>query len=198
MPIADNIAQRPCKRGHVSDRYPNRTCKECNRLRYVPSAAPKFDPNTCKRGHAAKRNARGQCPECVKVWDAAFKARSPDYHESYLKKYRAREAEKYMLWAARERARKNGLACTITVDDIVSPEFCPLLGIKLERGAGVGGHGPRSPSLDRIRPDLGYVPGNVWVISHRANTLKNDASLTELETLVENLRRTLWPWQTAA
>jgi hypothetical protein len=29
--------------------------------------------------------------------------------------------------------------------------------------------------------------GNVWVISNRANTLKNDATLQELKTLVENL-----------
>lgn len=95
-----------------------------------------------------------------------------------------------MLNAARERAKQSGYACTITVADIVIPEFCPLLGIKLERNR--GGHvRPSSPSLDKIKPELGYVPGNVWVISHRANSLKNNATLQELQTLVERLARVL-------
>jgi hypothetical protein len=92
-----------------------------------------------------------------------------------------------MLQGARSRARKGGYACTITEDDVVIPEFCPLLGVKLERGAGVGNKGAASPSLDKIVPALGYVPGNVWVISHRANTLKGNATLQELKMLVERL-----------
>lgn len=95
-----------------------------------------------------------------------------------------------MLNAARERAKKSGHACTITVDDISIPEFCPLLGIKLERNK--GGHvRPSSPSLDKIKPELGYVPGNVWVISHRANMLKSDATVQELQMLTERLARVL-------
>jgi hypothetical protein len=45
------------------------------------------------------------------------------------------------------------------------------------------------PSLDRIRPERGYTKGNIWVISNRANTLKNNATLEELELLVKNLRK---------
>lgn len=37
-----------------------------------------------------------------------------------------------------------------------------------------------SPSLDRISPELGYVPGNVRVISDKANRLKGSRNLTEL------------------
>jgi len=46
-----------------------------------------------------------------------------------------------------------------------------------------------SKGLDRIDSTKGYIKGNVWVISNRANTLKNDASLQELKTLVENLEK---------
>lgn len=35
----------------------------------------------------------------------------------------------------------------------------------------------------------GYVKGNIWVVSRRANTLKNNASIEELELLVSNLKR---------
>jgi hypothetical protein len=47
-------------------------------------------------------------------------------------------------------------------------------------------HGRRSacsPSLDRIIPDRGYVPGNVRVVSDRANRLKGKRSLSELRLL---------------
>jgi hypothetical protein len=33
------------------------------------------------------------------------------------------------------------------------------------------------------------VKGNVWVVSFKANSMKRDATLEELEMLVENLRR---------
>lgn len=52
------------------------------------------------------------------------------------------------------------------------------------------GPGPRdgSPTLDRIVPDKGYVRENVWVISGRANRIKNDATIEELELIAEALR----------
>lgn len=74
--------------------------------------------------------------------------------------------------------------------DIVIPDMCPLLGIPLLR-ASVGRKVHGSPSLDRIDPSKGYIKGNVWVISTRANTLKNNATLEELATLVDNLRKHL-------
>ncbi|MCA3718382.1 MAG: hypothetical protein IM674_09025 [Brevundimonas sp.] len=40
-----------------------------------------------------------------------------------------------------------------------------------------------SPSLDRIDPHKGYVPSNVRVISDRANRLKGDRSLSEIQAL---------------
>lgn len=61
------------------------------------------------------------------------------------------------------------------------PTYCPIFGIKLVPG--VGRQSPNSPSLDRIIPKKGYVPGNVQVISWRANSLKKDANLRELADL---------------
>jgi hypothetical protein len=90
-----------------------------------------------------------------------------------------------MLARAKSRAKKNNLAFNIELDDIVIPETCPLLGIKIESTE--ERNSPNNPSLDKIIPEKGYIKGNVWVISNRANTLKNDATLQELKTLVENL-----------
>ena len=92
------------------------------------------------------------------------------------------------MWSrAKYRAAHKGREFTITKEDIVIPERCPLLGIPLVCHRGKGSQQGNSPSLDRIDPEKGYIKGNVWVISNRANTLKNDATLTELKTLVENL-----------
>ena len=92
------------------------------------------------------------------------------------------------MWSrAKYRAAHKGREFTITKEDIVIPERCPLLGIPLVCHRGKGSQQGNSPSLDRIDPTKGYIKGNVWVISNRANTLKNDATLQELKTLVENL-----------
>ena len=66
----------------------------------------------------------------------------------------------------------------ICEEDIVIPEICPILKIPIQRGDNKVG--PNSPSLDRIRPELGYVKGNIQVISYKANTMKSDATLIEL------------------
>lgn len=79
-----------------------------------------------------------------------------------------------MLRGARKRAKMRGVACTITVHDIVVPDKCPILGIKLVAGKRKKRHG--SYSLDRIVPELGYVAGNIIVMSDLANTMKNAAS----------------------
>ena len=104
-----------------------------------------------------------------------------------ISKYLNMDPRLKLLYAARSRAKKNGLDCTITVDDIVIPELCPALGIKLEARIGAGRsnreHLGNSPSLDRIDNSKGYIPGNVAVISLRANMIKTDATAAELKAV---------------
>lgn len=112
--------------------------------------------------------------------------------------WRHASPERPLYWHAKRRARVRGIEFTITLDDVVIPKRCPILGIVLTspKDRGLGSrcrHSASSPSLDRIDNTKGYVPGNVWVISHRANTIKSDASLRELEQLVRALRRKLTP-----
>lgn len=109
------------------------------------------------------------------------------YHHdiSYRENSACRDPVHLMLWGAKKRAKQDGTLFEITAGHIVIPDKCPLLGIALQRAIGFREAG--SPSLDRIRPELGYVPGNVWVISYRANQIKNDASLEELRAIVAGL-----------
>ena len=86
-----------------------------------------------------------------------------------------------MLINARYRARKMSLPFSLTIDDIPENTHCPALGIELNYTVGTAA-GVRfdAPSLDRIVPELGYVPGNVEVISARANTIKHNATAEEI------------------
>ena len=100
---------------------------------------------------------------------------------------KARPVEVQMLDKARQRARDQGLAFDLTQEDILVPETCPVLGISIQRNVGGTSHSSNSPSLDRLDPRKGYVRGNVWVISWRANKLKSDATLDELRAVVRAL-----------
>jgi hypothetical protein len=98
---------------------------------------------------------------------------------SYTKQYR--------MWkSAQERAIKKGLEFSILVEDIKIPEFCPLLNKKL-----IIGDRNYTPSLDRIDSTKGYTKDNIWVISHRANQIKNDATIEELEKITNNFKQFL-------
>jgi|ERR1700731_185864 len=169
-----SITARPCKYGHTTGRYRNGKCIECHRL----ESKARYDADPA--GFRARRAARPITPSQTKEGRNA----------------RARQNRKNtMLYSARNNAKRNNLPCTIKKNDVVIPEFCPLLGIKIECTSG-----PRtdnSPSLDKIIPEFGYVPGNVWVVSWRANRLKSDSTLTELRMLVENLSKVVrkFPWE---
>lgn len=92
---------------------------------------------------------------------------------------------------ARQRGRLAGMAATITASDLIWPTHCPVLGIELDytpRGQGRSANNPSNPTLDRWDNTKGYVPGNVFVISMRANTLKNNASWQELQAVVRYAR----------
>ena len=93
-----------------------------------------------------------------------------------------------MVRSAKQRALKKGLDFNITYEDFEIPERCPLLGIPLIKHVGDGNAKDDSPSLDRIKPELGYIKGNVWVISRKANEIKNNVNSDTLKTIAENLK----------
>lgn len=72
-----------------------------------------------------------------------------------------------------------GVKFNLAVEDIVVPEFCPIMKIRL-----IPGSGDSAPSLDRIDNRYSYVPGNVAVISNRANTLKSSLDIETLKNII--------------
>jgi hypothetical protein len=98
------------------------------------------------------------------------------------RRYRERRPEKILFVQARTRAKRKGLPFAISLADIVVPERCPILGIPLI--VGKDKMHDNSPTLDRRVGELGYVPGNVDVISYRANRIKNDGTIEEHEAII--------------
>jgi hypothetical protein len=103
---------------------------------------------------------------------------------------KTRDPVGYLLDHARARAKKVGVPFDLSREDIVMPERCPVLGIEFKWGTGaMGWRNMASPSLDRIIPRLGYVRGNVRVISNRANHLKSNGTISEFEAVLAYMKR---------
>lgn len=119
-----------------------------------------------------------------------YVAKHPDFIPTkirHMKIWKAAHPEQWMLNKARDRAKRNGKPFSITVADIHVPKRCPILGIPLFWGNEQKSE--NSPSLDCLIPHLGYVPGNVFVMSMRANRLKGDGSWQELKKISDWVRK---------
>lgn len=135
-----------------------------------------------------KHGVTSMCISCRKAYDRALN----DTDEARLKskirvsKYREAKPQKQIVMKAKHRAKLKNLPFDLTEDDIIIPEFCPILGIKLVKSN--RSFTDNGPNLDRVKPEKGYVKGNVCIISGRANRIKSDASLDELEAILSYVK----------
>jgi hypothetical protein len=101
--------------------------------------------------------------------------------------YFATSQEKKLYYAAKQRAKLIGVDFNIELSDIVIPQYCPVLGIELKPVIGKGPQGytakGNSPTIDRFDNNQGYVKGNITIISYRANALKGNATLEEMQAI---------------
>jgi len=87
--------------------------------------------------------------------------------------------------ACRRGAKHNAWEFTITENDLDWPTHCPVSPWIELHYPGRYRHDPAGVSLDRIDHEKGYVPGNVRVISLRANLLRKDSTYEELRALAD-------------
>lgn len=99
------------------------------------------------------------------------------------KVYYQTHPERYLLSAAKQRARIKGLEFNITEVDIIIPDVCPIRGVKFDLVRSGHKYRDNVPSIDRKDNSLGYVKGNIAVISWLANKYKNNMTKEEIKAL---------------
>lgn len=160
--------------------------KQCRKCKQEKAATREyFSPQP-----AASDGLHSYCKRCCA--DLAMNRYRSDVKVSRFRllQNRKKYPERWLLYAARQRAARRGVPCTITEKDIIIPNKCPIFGTPLKQGSGIGKRGSRkgSATLDCVDPSKGYVPGNIMVVSHRANMLKSNATVAEIEQLLSYMK----------
>ena len=137
-------------------------CKETKALDLFP---------TRKSGNGETYH-RGQCRDCYN--------RSRRENKDY--------SMRHWLTNIKSRAKDKGLEFDLDLEWLYDnlPKKCPVYKFKLEFGSKDWNN---SPSCDRIVNEVGYLKSNCVVVSQRANCLKSDSSLDDLERLVKFYRK---------
>jgi hypothetical protein len=153
--------------------------KQCSKCGAVKPISEFFKRKLNKDG------LEGQCKLCQEEKNSKWEKANP-----------VKVQTMYMAYAAKTRAKNKNLAYDIDANYLRSivTETCPLLEVKLEWSTLRDNGGkllPNSPSLDRIVPEQGYTKGNVWIVSHRGNMLKSNASPEELRRIAKAVERVL-------
>jgi hypothetical protein len=148
----------------------------------------------------ARQKARSKDPEVKARIKEYVRSVSPLRATEKRQRHQADPRKRILLSARKRHAKRFSGDCNLTIDDIVIPDVCPVLGLPLT----VVGYkrSPNSPTLDRIDNSKGYVRGNIRVISWRANNLKSDATLGEAlaiyEYMLNELQTTITDLQSKA
>src|SRR5678815_1553277 len=133
----------------------------------------------CGVVHRAADLYKGRCKPCRNRYHREYQRRTGHSKKEYHS--RKKNPASYIYRNVKNRAHYNKIPFDLTPADIVIPTHCPILGFELTApGSGQCG---RSPSVDRLIPELGYVRGNIAIISLKANQLKNNATAAELERI---------------
>lgn len=156
------------------------TSKVCSKCK-VNKLAKEFDPRPERAC-----GIRSDCKEC----------RSKRVSARY---YKRRADEPKRLWEenayarSKERAKKNNLAFDLLRVDVVKAleerdGKCAYCGTCLDFQSSMSDRWA-SASIDRVIPDLGYVPSNVVVSCYKCNATKNNSTPEELQALAEAVAR---------
>jgi len=160
-------------------------CLKCKKVKEINAFVHRKD----------EKNRRKTCKTCVYERERnsiayAKKIKNASKLRRFLKK-----ADPIRRWAndaygnLSKRSKENNIKMTLTRDWLRANArtHCPMLGVRLDYAA--RRNVAIRASVDRINPNKGYTPENCQVVSFRANSIKNDATIKELEMIVRNLKK---------
>jgi hypothetical protein len=170
-----------CPKEHNSYRLTkNGSCAKCASI--VTSAAYKAWLKTPEGAASrAKTNAKWNATDKAQTAKDRWKAKNPKWAWVVS-----------AVGGARTRAKYANLPFNISNEYVysIAGDTCPALGVPLSYG-GTGRPTPFSASIDKLVPELGYVEGNVVVISSRANAIKSNATTAEVASVLSWMQATL-------
>jgi hypothetical protein len=164
------------------------TREELNTKRNAKYAALSEEEKEKRRAIIRERN--GKRKEELRELAKEYRRTHPEWTRATQKRARKKLREnnpEHLIWMeTKKRAQKRGIPFEIEVSDIAIPKLCPILGIELSFG--IGRVHDASPSLDRIVPEKGYVKGNCFIISSKANRMKQENTLETLEKIISYIK----------
>lgn len=163
-------------------------CSKCEIVKDIQSSFHK-DSST-KDGYTA------QCKLCRHESSKRYykTERGKEQHRVYESIRRECNHRKMIFDLAKQRAKKKNIEFTITLDDIIIPDVCPVFGIKFDLSNNKLSN--NSPTLDRVNNKIGYTKENIRVISWRANRLKSDGTIIEIEKIIAYMYENLPEFRT--
>lgn len=130
----------------------------------------------------------------MKPYQKASYDKNKDKRTEYRRNRYRKEPWHYLVTSAKRRASTLDVPFDLDANHIKdiwpADGLCPILKTPLAAGNLLENRN-QSASLDRITPALGYIRGNVQIVSFRANRLKGDGTLEEFRILVDYLERAL-------
>lgn len=115
-----------------------------------------------------------------------YKGNEKEYRKREAAARRQKDPVGYLISQARYRAKKEGIEFSVGREDLDIPLTCPIFGLEL--GFSEGRRTDSSYSLDRLDNSKGYIPGNVRVISWKANQYKGDLTVEQVEALLKYMK----------
>lgn len=153
----------------------------------------------CKKcGNVIRYSSNNGCVVCAKekLNSEAAKTHRKNYYMKNREKINNSNRIKYknsdrylyaLIKRCEKRAKDKNLEFDLSPSDILIPEFCPILGIPLVP-SNAGESRDNSPSIDKIDPSKGYVKNNIQIISMKANRIKSNATIADIEKILEYLK----------
>ncbi len=124
--------------------------------------------------------------------EKAYRQAHPEQYVQYARNARVNNPKRDIFIQTKARAKKHGTPFTIAQEEIFWPTKCPVLGVVLSYDKSYTGNTvarENQATLDRWDNAKGYVPGNTFVISHKANRWKSDMGRDDIEALLGYMMR---------
>ncbi len=124
--------------------------------------------SNCGKSFESSRKTTKACSNNCR--NTMLRRKDPEKYRTFSREsyHRTKEANtiKRLFKYAKARAIKKNIPFNIELSDIILPEVCPILNVRFSNEQ------KYSYSIDRIKPELGYVKGNIQVVSQLANAMK--------------------------